>query len=69
MLIGKRVNLDLIDMRVKEKVILVQHMLLVFTSRDHITWIDLIWFRILVIVRMDWVWNSWEIELYSVMCN
>ena len=36
-LLGKRVNLDLIDMRAKEKVILVLHLLLVFTDRDHIT--------------------------------
>jgi hypothetical protein len=52
-LLGKRVNSDLIDMSTKEKIILVLHLLLVFTSRDHITWINLIWFRILVIVRMD----------------
>jgi hypothetical protein len=42
MLIGKRVNLDLIDMRVKEKVILVLYMLPVFINRDHITRINLI---------------------------
>ena len=36
-LLGKRVNSDLIDMSTKEKIILVLHMLLVFTSRDHIT--------------------------------
>jgi hypothetical protein len=36
-LLGKRVNLDLIDMRVKENVILVLHLLLVFTVQDHIT--------------------------------
>jgi hypothetical protein len=50
MLIGKRVNSDLIDMRAKEKVILVLYMLLVFIDWDHITWINLIWFRILVII-------------------
>jgi hypothetical protein len=36
-LFGNQVNSDLIDMSAKEKVILVLHLLLVFTSRDHIT--------------------------------
>jgi len=36
-LLGKQVNSDLIDMSAKEKVILVLHMLLLFTGRDHIT--------------------------------
>ena len=36
-LLGKRVNSDLIDMRTKEKVILVLHLLLVFIGRDYIT--------------------------------
>ena len=67
-LLGRWVNSDLIDMRAKANLILVLHLSLVFTGRDHITWIDLIWFRIFVIVRMDWGWNSWGIELYSVMC-
>ena len=40
-------------MNTKEKVILVLDLLLVFTDQDHITRINLIWFIILVIVRMD----------------
>jgi hypothetical protein len=36
-LLGKRVNSDLIDMSAKEKTILVLHLLLVFTDQDHIT--------------------------------
>jgi len=36
MLLGKRVNSDLINMSVKEKVILDLYPILVFTSRDHI---------------------------------
>jgi hypothetical protein len=40
-------------MNTKKEVILILHLLLVFTSQDHITQINLIWFRILVIVRMD----------------
>jgi len=67
MLLEKWVNSDLIDMGVKEKVILDLHSILVFTSRDHIIWINLIWFKIPVIIRMDWVWNSWGIELYLVI--
>ena len=61
-LIEKWVNSYLIDMRAKEKVILVLYMLLVFIDGDHFNRVNLIWFRILVIVRMDGVWNSWEIE-------
>jgi len=40
---------------VKENVILVLHLLFVFTDRDHITWINLIWFKIFINVRIDWV--------------
>jgi hypothetical protein len=36
MLLEKRVNSDLIDMSVKEKVILDLHLIHVFTSRDYI---------------------------------
>jgi hypothetical protein len=36
-LLEKRVNSDLIDMSAKENVILVLHLLLIFTGRDHIT--------------------------------
>lgn len=35
-LFGKRVNSELSDMRTKEKVILVLHVLLVCIGRDHI---------------------------------
>ena len=69
MLLRKWVHSDLIDMSVKEKINLVLHPLLVLTSRDHIIWINLIWFRIPIIIRMDWVWNSWGIELYLVIIN
>jgi hypothetical protein len=40
---------------VKEKIILVLYLLLVFTDQDHIARINLIWFIILVIIRIDWL--------------
>ena len=61
-LLGKRVNSDLIYMKTKEKASFGLHLLLVFIGQDHLARKSLKWFKILVIVKIDWVWDFWGIE-------
>ena len=61
-ILWKQVNTNIIDMRAKERVSFGLHLLLVFTSQNHLSRRSLKWFRILVIVRMDWVWDFSGIE-------